>query len=94
MLSDTKIKSLKSKEKVYRVLDAERLYIEIRQSEKMKSLIWVSTLLLHEQSTKKREPKIEEAKHTFKVFTREYAFKKIKYRSLDSVKPLFSYINK
>ena len=34
MLSDTKIKSLKSKEKVYRVLDAERLYIEVRPTGK------------------------------------------------------------
>ena len=34
MLSDTKIKSLKPKEKMYRVLDAERLYIEVRPSGK------------------------------------------------------------
>ncbi|EFF82088.1 tyrosine-type recombinase/integrase [Acinetobacter haemolyticus] len=34
MLSDTKIKSLKPTEKMYRVLDAERLYIEIRPSGK------------------------------------------------------------
>ena len=34
MLSDTKIKSLKSKEKAYRVLDAERLYIEVRPTGK------------------------------------------------------------
>ncbi|KXZ72112.1 tyrosine-type recombinase/integrase [Acinetobacter venetianus] len=34
MLSDTKIKSLKPAEKMYRVLDAERLYIEIRPSGK------------------------------------------------------------
>jgi len=59
----------------------------------MKSLIWVSTLLLHEQSTKE-SLKIEEVKHTFKVFTGEYAFKKLEYRSLDFVKALFSYINK
>ena len=43
---------------------------------------------------KRESLKIEEAKHRFKVFTEEYAFKKITYRSLDSVKPLFSYINK
>lgn len=34
MLSDTKIKSLKPKEKMYRVLDAERLYIEVRPTGK------------------------------------------------------------
>ncbi|ENW78431.1 hypothetical protein F909_04121 [Acinetobacter sp. ANC 3929] len=34
MLSDTKIKSLKPTEKMYRVLDAERLYIEVRPSGK------------------------------------------------------------
>ena len=34
MLSDTKIKSLKPKDKMYRVLDAERLYIEVRPSGK------------------------------------------------------------
>ena len=34
MLSDTKIKSLKPKEKIYRVLDAERLYIEVRPTGK------------------------------------------------------------
>ncbi|NAR78988.1 tyrosine-type recombinase/integrase [Acinetobacter haemolyticus] len=34
MLSDTKIKSLKPAEKMYRVLDAERLYIEVRPSGK------------------------------------------------------------
>lgn len=34
MLSDTKIKSLKPKEKLYRVLDAERLYIEVRPTGK------------------------------------------------------------
>ena len=33
-IEDTKIKSLKSKEKVYRVLDAERLYIEVRPTGK------------------------------------------------------------
>ena len=43
---------------------------------------------------KRESLKIKEAKYTFKVFTGEYAFKKIKYRSLDSVKALFSYINK
>ncbi len=43
---------------------------------------------------KRESLKIEEAKYTFKVFTGKYAFKKIKYRSLDSVKPLFSHINK
>ncbi len=32
MLSDTKVKSLKPKEKLYRVLDGERLYIEVRPS--------------------------------------------------------------
>lgn len=30
MLSDTKVKTLKPKDKVYRILDAERLYIEVR----------------------------------------------------------------
>lgn len=34
MLSDTKIKSLKPKEKLYRILDRERLYIEVRPSGK------------------------------------------------------------
>ena len=34
MLSDTKIKSIKPLEKMYRVLDAERLYIEVRPSGK------------------------------------------------------------
>lgn len=34
MLSDTKIKTLKPKEKMYRVLDAERLYIEVRPTGK------------------------------------------------------------
>ncbi|MBF7694260.1 tyrosine-type recombinase/integrase [Acinetobacter pollinis] len=34
MLSDAKIKTLKPKEKVYRILDAERLYIEVRPSGK------------------------------------------------------------
>jgi len=43
---------------------------------------------------KRESLKIKETKYTFKVFTGEYASKKIKYRSLDSVKPLFSYINK
>ena len=43
----------------------------------MKSLIWVSTLLLHEQSAKKESLKTEEAKHRFKVFTGEYVFKNI-----------------
>jgi len=43
---------------------------------------------------KRESLKIEEAKYTFKVFTGEYAFKKIKDRSLYSVKPLCSYINK
>ena len=31
-LSDLKIKALKPKEKVYRILDADRLYIEVRPS--------------------------------------------------------------
>ena len=43
---------------------------------------------------KRESLKIKEAKYTFKVFTGEYAFKKITYRSLDSIKLLFSYINK
>lgn len=30
MLSDTKVKTLKPKDKIYRILDAERLYIEVR----------------------------------------------------------------
>lgn len=34
MLSDTKIKSLKPLDKMCRVLDAERLYIEVRPSGK------------------------------------------------------------
>lgn len=34
MLSDAKIKALKPKEKMYRVLDAERLYIEVRPTGK------------------------------------------------------------
>lgn len=34
MLTDAKIKSLKPKEKMYRLLDAERLYIEVRPSGK------------------------------------------------------------
>lgn len=34
MLSDTKIKTLKPKEKMYRVLDSERLYIEVRPTGK------------------------------------------------------------
>ncbi len=34
MLSDTKIKTLKPKENTYKVLDADRLYIEIRPSGK------------------------------------------------------------
>lgn len=34
MLSDTRVKSLKPKEKLYRVLDGERLYIEVRPSGK------------------------------------------------------------
>ena len=34
MLSDSKIKTLKPKENMYRVLDADRLYIEIRPSGK------------------------------------------------------------
>lgn len=32
MLTDTKVRTLKPKEKVYRILDAERLYIEVRPS--------------------------------------------------------------
>ncbi len=43
---------------------------------------------------KRESLKIKEAKYTFKMFTGEYAFKKITYRSLDFVKPLFSYIEK
>ena len=43
---------------------------------------------------KRESLKIKEAKYTFKVFTGEYAFKKIKYRSLDSVDPIFSHIKK
>lgn len=34
MLSDAKIKTLKPKEKLYRILDAERLYIEVRPTGK------------------------------------------------------------
>lgn len=34
MLSDTKIKTLKPKDKMYRILDAERLYIEVRPTGK------------------------------------------------------------
>ncbi|WP_204326949.1 Arm DNA-binding domain-containing protein, partial [Stenotrophomonas maltophilia] len=34
MLSDSKIKTLKPTEKMYRILDAERLYIEVRPSGK------------------------------------------------------------
>ena len=34
MLSDTKVKTLKPKEKSYRILDAERLYIEVRPTGK------------------------------------------------------------
>ncbi|MDR8284620.1 DUF4102 domain-containing protein, partial [Acinetobacter baumannii] len=34
MLSDSKIKTLKPTDKMYRILDAERLYIEVRPSGK------------------------------------------------------------
>lgn len=44
MLSDTKIKSLKPTEKMYRVLDAERLYIEVRPSGKK---VWRLKYTLH-----------------------------------------------
>ena len=44
MLSDTKIKSLKPKDKVYRILDAERLYIEVRPTGKK---IWRFKYTLH-----------------------------------------------
>ena len=44
MLSDAKIKSLKPKEKMYRVLDAERLYIEVRPSGKK---VWRLKYTLH-----------------------------------------------
>lgn len=44
MLSDTKIKTLKPKEKMYRALDAERLYIEVRPSGKK---VWRLKYTLH-----------------------------------------------
>jgi integrase len=44
MLSDAKIKALKPKEKMYRVLDAERLYIEVRPTGKK---IWRLKYTLH-----------------------------------------------
>ncbi|MEG1502406.1 MAG: integrase arm-type DNA-binding domain-containing protein [Synergistaceae bacterium] len=44
MLSDTKIKSLKPAEKMYRILDAERLYIEVRPTGKK---VWRLKYTLH-----------------------------------------------
>lgn len=44
MLSDTKIKNLKPQEKMYRILDAERLYIEVRPTGKK---VWRLKYTLH-----------------------------------------------
>ncbi|MFZ0022285.1 tyrosine-type recombinase/integrase [Acinetobacter sp.] len=44
MLTDAKVKTLKSKEKSYRILDAERLYIEVRPTGKK---VWRFKFTLH-----------------------------------------------
>lgn len=50
MLKDTQVKNLKSKEKSYRILDADRLYIEVRPSGKK---VWI-----HKFSLNKKEGSI------------------------------------